>query len=91
VSAVPEQPAPHSEASPHVNNLYGQNNYLAELLAGDCSPLTLRSSAFDLLDWFRFLAAASLYWQPLNGRTPRCAEGTRRGVGWPHPRPAIRD
>src|SRR5512132_1407586 len=22
---VPEQPAPHSEASPHVNNLYGQN------------------------------------------------------------------
>jgi hypothetical protein len=37
-------------------------DYLAELLAGDCSPLTLRSSAFDLLDWFRFLAAASLYW-----------------------------
>jgi hypothetical protein len=26
VSAVPEQPAPHSEASPHVNNLYGQNS-----------------------------------------------------------------
>jgi hypothetical protein len=25
MSAVPEQPAPHSEASPHVNNLYGQN------------------------------------------------------------------
>jgi hypothetical protein len=25
VSAVPEQPAPHSEASPHVNNLHGQN------------------------------------------------------------------
>jgi len=24
VSAVPEQPAPHSEASPHVNNLYGE-------------------------------------------------------------------
>lgn len=34
-------------------------DYLAELLAGDCRPLTLRSSAFDLLDWFRFLAAAS--------------------------------
>ena len=27
-------------------------DYLAELLAGDCRPLTLRSSAFDLLDWF---------------------------------------
>jgi hypothetical protein len=37
-------------------------DYLAELLAGDCSPMTLRSSGFDLLDWFRFLAAASLYW-----------------------------
>jgi hypothetical protein len=30
-------------------------DYLAELLAADCSPLTLRSYAFDLLDWFRFL------------------------------------
>jgi hypothetical protein len=25
MSAVPEQPAPHSEAPPHVNNPYGQN------------------------------------------------------------------
>jgi hypothetical protein len=25
MSAVSEQPASHSEASPHVNNLYGQN------------------------------------------------------------------
>jgi site-specific recombinase XerD len=38
-------------------------DYLAELLAGDCSPLTLKSYAFDLLAWFRFLAAAGVGWQ----------------------------
>ena len=30
------------------------SSYLRELAASDCSPLTLRSYAFDLLRWFRF-------------------------------------
>ena len=33
----------------------GAPSYLRELAASDCSPLTLRSYAFDLLRWFRFL------------------------------------
>jgi hypothetical protein len=31
------------------------SGYLRELAASDCSPATLRSYAFDLLRWFRFL------------------------------------
>lgn len=33
----------------------GATSYLRELAASDCSPLTVRSYAFDLLRWFRFL------------------------------------
>ena len=29
--------------------------FLRELVANDCSPLTIRSYAHDLLRWFRFL------------------------------------
>jgi integrase/recombinase XerC len=39
------------------------HDYLAELQAADCSPLTLKSYAVNLLDWFRFLAAAGIGWQ----------------------------
>ena len=91
VAPTPECQVPNARVGRDGEPVGSVQDYLAELLAGDCSPLTLRSSAFDLLDWFRFLAAASLYWQPLNRRAPRSAEETSRGVGWPHPRPAIRD
>jgi integrase/recombinase XerD len=37
-------------------------DYLRELMASDCSPLTVRSYAFDLLDWFRFLLVANVGW-----------------------------
>jgi hypothetical protein len=37
--------------------------YLTELAASDCSPLTIRSYAFDLLDWFRFLASVGVGWE----------------------------
>ncbi len=37
--------------------------YLSELAASDCSPLTIRSYAFDLLDWFRFLAGVGVGWE----------------------------
>jgi hypothetical protein len=30
-------------------------DYLRELSASDCSPLTIRCYAFDLMSWFRFL------------------------------------
>ncbi|WP_255450588.1 tyrosine-type recombinase/integrase [Skermania sp. ID1734] len=38
-------------------------SYLRELSASDCSPLTLRSYAFDLLRWFRFIDGRHLEWQ----------------------------
>src|SRR5260370_14974729 len=36
--------------------------YLLELFASDCSPLTIKSYAFDLLDWFRFLVNVGVSW-----------------------------
>lgn len=38
-------------------------DYLRELAASDCSPLTVRSYAFDLLDWYRFLLVAGVEWK----------------------------
>lgn len=37
--------------------------YLRELAASDCSPGTLRSYAFDLLRWFRFLHRRLVCWE----------------------------
>lgn len=39
------------------------SSYLRELAASDCSPGTLRSYAFDLLRWFRFLHRRLLVWE----------------------------
>jgi integrase/recombinase XerC len=39
------------------------SSYLRELAALDCSPLTLRSYAFDLLRWFRFLDDRFVAWE----------------------------
>ncbi len=36
--------------------------YLLELLASDSSPSTIKSYAFALLDWYRFLACAGVPW-----------------------------
>lgn len=38
------------------------SSYLRELAASDNSPLTLRSYAFDLLRWFRFLHGRMISW-----------------------------
>ena len=62
VVATPGSEVPYALVGPDGEPVVPVQDYLAELLAADCSPLTLRSYAFDLLDWFRFLAAASLYW-----------------------------
>jgi hypothetical protein len=39
------------------------SGYLRELAASDCSPATLRSYAFDLLRWFRFLHRQYTSWE----------------------------
>jgi site-specific recombinase XerD len=39
------------------------SGYLRELAASDCSPATLRSYAFDLLRWFRFLHRQLTPWE----------------------------
>jgi len=36
---------------------------LRDLAASDCSPATLRSYAYDLLRWFRFLHARWTSWE----------------------------
>lgn len=41
----------------------GATSYLRELAASDCSPLTVRSYAFDLLRWFRFLHERLIRWE----------------------------
>jgi integrase len=38
-------------------------DYLRELVANDCSPLTCRSYAYDLLRWFRLLGALGVGWE----------------------------
>lgn len=37
-------------------------DYLLELSASDCSRLTIKSYAFDLLDWFRYLDRVEILW-----------------------------
>jgi Phage integrase, N-terminal SAM-like domain len=63
VAATPGDQVPYALVGPDGEPVEPVQDYLAELLAADCSPLTLRSYAFDLLDWFRFLAAAGVGWQ----------------------------
>jgi integrase/recombinase XerC len=63
VVATPSEQVPYALLGPLGEPVEPVQDYLAELLAADCSPLTLRSYAFDLLDWFRFLAAAGARWQ----------------------------
>lgn len=39
------------------------SSYLRELAASDCSPVTPRSYAYDLLRWFRFLHQRLIGWE----------------------------
>jgi integrase len=63
VAATPGDQVPYALVGPDGEPVEPVQDYLVELLAADCSPLTLRSYAFDLLDWFRFLADAGVGWQ----------------------------
>jgi integrase/recombinase XerD len=62
VAPTPGGRLPYALVGPDGEPVAAVQDYLAELLAADCSPLTLRSYAFDLLDWFRFLAATGASW-----------------------------
>lgn len=46
-------------------------DYLRELSASDCSPLTIRSYAFDLMSWFWFLATEQTEWGQATRATER--------------------
>jgi integrase/recombinase XerD len=63
VVPTPGGQVPYALVGPDGEPVEPVQDYLTELLAADCSPLTLRSYAFDLLDWFRFLAASGGGWQ----------------------------
>ena len=39
------------------------SSFLRDLAASDCSPATLRSYAYDLLRWFRFLHDRFVQWE----------------------------
>ena len=58
VVATPGDQVPYALVRPDGEPVEPVQDYLVELLAADCSPLTLRSYAFDLLDWFRRADAA---------------------------------
>ena len=55
------------------------SEFLHEMLADDASPASLRSYAYDLLAWFRFLWAVEVPWDP-------CGSG-----GGPGLRPVVED
>ena len=44
------------------HNIEPVTEFLRELVANDCSPLTVRSYAHDLLRWFRFLWTSRAEW-----------------------------
>jgi len=72
------------------------SSYLRELAASDCNTLTLRSYAYDLLRWFRFLHERLVAWERAERLDVRAfiehlrdtpnPQRLRRGVGAPLPR-----
>ncbi|HET7415648.1 MAG TPA: tyrosine-type recombinase/integrase [Arthrobacter sp.] len=52
----------HVASLPEIGEVAVIDDFLRELSANDCSPQTLRSYAFDLLRWWRFLAAVGQRW-----------------------------
>lgn len=63
VAWTPEGVIPYALVGPDGAVVEPVQDYLVELSACDCSPLTLRSYAYDLLDWFRFLATVGVEWE----------------------------
>jgi hypothetical protein len=59
---TPDGQLPHMLVSPAGTPVEPVRDYLLDLFASDCSPLTTKSYAFDLLDWFRFLVNVGVSW-----------------------------
>ena len=57
-----EQGVPWRVVFPDIEHA-GASGYLRELAVSDCSPATLRSYAYDLLRWFRFLHDRWTAWE----------------------------
>ena len=57
-----EQGLPRRVVFPDIEHA-GASGYLRELAVSDCSPATLRSYAYDLLRWFRFLHDRWTAWE----------------------------
>lgn len=62
VVSTPDPALPHAVVGPDGMLVESVAAYLRELTAGDSSPLTIRSYAFDLLDWFRFVDGCGVRW-----------------------------
>src|SRR5437870_6307116 len=62
VVCTPDGQLPYMLVGPDGTPVEPVRDYLLELLASDCSPLTIKSYAFDLLGWFRFLVNVGVSW-----------------------------
>ena len=51
VVCTPDGQLPYMLVDPAGTPVEPVRDYLLELFASDCSPLTIKSYAFDLLDW----------------------------------------
>ena len=51
VVCTPDGQLPYMLVGPAGTPVEPVRDYLLELFASDCSPLTIKSYAFDLLDW----------------------------------------
>lgn len=62
VSCVDDPLVPYRVLDPAGGEVEPATDYLREMVARDSAPSTLRSYAFDLLRWFRFLWAVDVAW-----------------------------
>lgn len=62
VEEVPERPVPYRLVDGSGTEVPAVTEFLRDLTACDCSPATVRSYAYELLSWLRFLQAVAVAW-----------------------------
>ena len=62
VEEVPERPVPYRLVDGSGTEVPAVTEFLRDLTACDCSPATVRSYAYELLSWVRFLQAVAVAW-----------------------------
>jgi integrase len=62
VEEVPERPVPYRLVDGSGTEVPAVTEFLRDLTACDCSPATVRSYAYELLSWLRFLQAVAVVW-----------------------------